>query len=153
MKLSEALKLARQLLNEYGLENVEVKLDNAKRRHGQCRHLQKQMSLSRYFINLNEEPQIRNTVLHEIAHFLVGPGHGHDRTWKRKALEVGCDGNRCSGDDIQSIKGRYKGVCPACKTEYFKHRKGKHVLDGVYTCRCKGRGKIKFVDTYARITA
>lgn len=33
---------------------------------------------------------MRQALLHEIAHALVRPGHGHDQVWKDKALQIGC---------------------------------------------------------------
>jgi len=32
---------------------------------------------------------VRDTLLHEIAHALVGTAHGHDEVWKAKCLEIG----------------------------------------------------------------
>lgn len=32
---------------------------------------------------------VRDTVLHEVAHALVGPGKGHGDEWKAKCVEVG----------------------------------------------------------------
>jgi hypothetical protein len=33
---------------------------------------------------------VKNSILHELAHVLVGKGHGHDEIWFRKALDLGC---------------------------------------------------------------
>ena len=33
--------------------------------------------------------EIRNTILHEIAHALVGNENVHNLVWKKKALELG----------------------------------------------------------------
>lgn len=33
-----------------------------------------------------------DTVAHEVAHALVGPAHGHDAVWRRKAVELGGSG-------------------------------------------------------------
>ena len=37
------------------------------------------------------DEEVKNTLLHEIAHALVGPGHRHNRVWRQKAREIGCD--------------------------------------------------------------
>ena len=37
----------------------------------------------------HDPDEVRDTILHEIAHALVGPGHGHDAVWKAKCVEVG----------------------------------------------------------------
>jgi predicted SprT family Zn-dependent metalloprotease len=46
---------------------------------GLCLYEPKAIELSLHFIERNAEDVIRDTLLHEIAHALVGPGHGHDR--------------------------------------------------------------------------
>ena len=37
----------------------------------------------------NGPEEVRDTILHEVAHALVGPGHGHDTVWKATAAQVG----------------------------------------------------------------
>jgi hypothetical protein len=32
---------------------------------------------------------IKNTILHEIAHAIVGENHGHRQVWQEKAIELG----------------------------------------------------------------
>lgn len=44
--------------------------------------------------NLNNGNVIENTVLHEIAHAIVGNEHYHDRVWRDCARRIGCSGDR-----------------------------------------------------------
>ena len=39
-------------------------------------------------------PAMTESLLHEIAHALVGRKHNHDAEWKAKAREIGCTGER-----------------------------------------------------------
>lgn len=41
-----------------------------------------------------ERERVHQTLLHEIAHALVGCGHGHDNVWFSKAREIGYKGGR-----------------------------------------------------------
>jgi len=152
MNVTDAKRLARQLMDEHGLKDIPVVFDNAKNRRGICRYNWtgiENIGLSRYFINLNDESIVRNTILHEIAHALVGPHHGHDRVWRRKAIEIGCTGERCSSG-VERLPGRFKATCD-CGQVYYKHRKGKNVLlNNYWICR-KCNSKIQFVDTLERI--
>lgn len=43
--------------------------------------------------NLNND-KIQDTVLHEIAHAIVGNNHHHDRVWRDCAQRIGCTGSR-----------------------------------------------------------
>jgi predicted SprT family Zn-dependent metalloprotease len=54
----------------------------------------KTISLSSLYVTKATESEIKNTILHEIAHALT-PGHHHDEVWKAKAKLIGCNGNRC----------------------------------------------------------
>ena len=37
-----------------------------------------------------------DTLLHEIAHAIVGPGHAHDAVWQTAARRIDCKAKRCS---------------------------------------------------------
>lgn len=122
MELKKARQLALRLMKKHGLieKGWTFTFDEAKRRFGICQYYKKNISLSAPLTLLRERDNIKNTVLHEIAHALVGYGHGHDSIWKAKALEIGCNGNRCSSD--VSLKGDWVGECPNGHFTY-RHRK------------------------------
>ena len=93
--LKTALETAAELMQHHGLCGWTVKLDHARRRAGQCDYTNRTISLSRHYVRQAEPDHIRDTILHEIAHALVGPRHGHDAVWRRKAREIGCTATRC----------------------------------------------------------
>ncbi|MFI5895179.1 SprT-like domain-containing protein [Actinoplanes sp. NPDC051513] len=97
----------------HGLAGWRLVFDDAKTRAGVCRYDRKQIGLSRPLISLYEAEQVTETVLHEIAHALTGPRHGHDRVWRATARRIGCSGSRCMPADAPSVDGPWVGVCPA----------------------------------------
>ena len=117
MKLSEAYQLAMNLMKQHGLLELgwRLQFDNAKRRFGVCKYRSKTIGLSLNLTLLNDEKRVKNTILHEIAHALVGHSHGHDYVWQMKAREIGCDGERCYNSfEVVKPKGNYEAVCPCC---------------------------------------
>lgn len=86
--------------------------DHAKRRLGVCKHRRKQIGISSYMLADPEtsEQNVKNTLIHEIAHALVGKKHGHDAVWKAKAVSIGCDGSRC-GRSFESTPKPYVIRC------------------------------------------
>ena len=98
MNCDLAEKLAKQKMDEHGLAKAgwSFKWDNAVRRSGQCRPLGKVVSLSRPITELREEGEVLDTILHEIAHALVGRDvRSHGPEWKARGIEIGCNGARC----------------------------------------------------------
>ena len=114
MNLDDARNLATTLMMEHGLQaqGWTFKFDNAKRRFGECRHGHKTLSLSQSLVILNDEARVGATMLHEIAHALVGPRHGHDAVWKRKAIELGDDGERYYDTATVKPSAPLRVVCP-----------------------------------------
>ena len=69
MTLTQARKLALRLMRLHKLSpEWSFGFDRSKVRFGKCNHANKEISLSRYLVELNGEKEVRETILHEIAH-------------------------------------------------------------------------------------
>lgn len=127
--------MASRLLTRHGLHDWQVTFDGAKRRAGQCRYAEQVISLSAGLTQLHSADEVRETVLHEIAHALAGPGAGHGPVWRATARRIGSDASRCVPADAPRLPGEWLGVCPAGHT-VERHRRPERVL----TCpRCSPR--------------
>jgi len=111
--VAEARELATDLMNKHGLTGWRLIFDNARTRAGVCRYDRKQIGLSRILTALHSDEQVTDTILHEIAHALTGPGHGHDRVWRATAKRLGCSPTRCIPADAPRVEGAWEGSCPA----------------------------------------
>ena len=98
------LNLARSEMDKYGLCDWKIELDYAKVRAGACHFREKKISFSRHFLKNADQLNINDTILHEIAHALVGPKHGHDRVWKNMAKKIGCSAKRCHTLEFSEYK-------------------------------------------------
>ena len=127
MDLRDAYALAEHLLEQHGLHGWRVELDSAKRRAGICRFGPRVIGLSAPLTVLHDEAEVRDTILHEVAHALVGPRHGHDEVWRRRAQEIGCTGERCVPADAPRVEPAWLGVCPGGHT-IGRHRRPERVM-------------------------
>ena len=93
MLRNEATKLLRETLDKYELNHWSVRLtmDITKPFVGLCSHKDQCIILNAHHVDTHPDPEIVNTIRHEVAHALVGPNHGHDEIWAAKAKEIGCD--------------------------------------------------------------
>ena len=98
------LNLARSEMDKYGLCNWKLELDYAKVSAGACHFTEKKISFSIHFLKNADQLNINDTILHEIAHALVGPKHGHDRVWKNMAKKIGCSAKRCHTLEFSEYK-------------------------------------------------
>jgi predicted SprT family Zn-dependent metalloprotease len=127
MEITAALSLGRRLLREHGLGDWSIRTDRAKTRAGVCRFATHTISLSAALTHLHDEAEVRDTILHEIAHALVGPFHGHDDVWRAKAVEIGCSGERTVPSTAARVEGPWRGVCPQGHVS-TRHRRPTRVL-------------------------
>jgi predicted SprT family Zn-dependent metalloprotease len=120
---------ARALLDAHGLRAWEFGFNANVRRAGVCFYPHRgepgRIELSNHFAARNSDDEVRDTLLHEIAHALVGPGHGHDELWKAKCREIGARPDACYGAEVEMPPGRWRATCPGCATEFDRHRKPK----------------------------
>ncbi|QZD97061.1 SprT-like protease [Mycobacterium phage Drake94] len=135
MTITQARELTQDLLHEHGLHGWTVRFDNAKRRAGQCSYSARTISLSRHLLAQRSFEDSHNTITHEIAHALVGPGHGHNLVWVRKHRELGGDGKRCFETEGIDPTAPWVGTCAKGK-QYARYRQPKR-LDG-WQCKCGG---------------
>ncbi len=93
-KIEAIAALAAGLLQEFKLNNWVFRFDHSTRRAGCCNYHKKLISISSALARNASAADIRDTLLHEIAHALVGKNHNHDWLWRTKAKEIGCSGER-----------------------------------------------------------
>ena len=129
--LRMAIDLATKLMDAHGLVGWRIKFDHARRRAGQCDYTNKTISLSRLYVRHAGIDHIRDTILHEIAHALVGPRHGHDAVWRQKAREIGCTAARCH--NLSFARARWVMTCPNGCFSVERHRK----KSGLVCASCK----------------
>ncbi len=158
-----ARAMAQELLEQHGLRGWRVELDRAKRRAGVCRFQDRVIGLSGPLIDVHDEREVRDTVLHEIAHALVGPAHGHDAVWRATALRIGCSGKRCVDAESPRVPGPWVGVCPAGHVK-DRHRRPERVMScglcsrrfsaaHVYTWSYRGRPAVMHPNYLAELAA
>ncbi|NAZ88426.1 M48 family peptidase [Kineococcus sp. T90] len=133
MDVREAVAMAEELLAEHGLAGWTVVVDRARTRAGVCREDRRQIGLSGPLTALHAPEEVRDTVLHEIAHALVGTRHGHDAVWRETARRLGCSGTRTTSAPRPA--GRWRGVCPAGHVA-TRHRRPARLV----ACGACGRG-------------
>ncbi|HZJ07774.1 MAG TPA: SprT-like domain-containing protein [Nocardioidaceae bacterium] len=134
MKLADAFGLGQDLLVGHGLGQWRLEFDQAKTRAGVCRPGRKLIGLSAPLTRLHTEEEVRDTILHEIAHALVGAHHGHDEVWRAKAREIGCSATRCLPEDAPKISGGWVGTCSAGHSMH-RHRRPEQPM----SCRACGQ--------------
>lgn len=124
MNLNTAKALALDLMGQYNLTTTGwvFKFDRAVRRLGLTNYRAKTISLSEPLTLLNPDSQVRNTILHEIAHALVGSMNGHNDVWRSKAISIGCNGHRETNSAVR-VKPRYNIVCGVCQATWAVHRR------------------------------
>lgn len=110
--LQTTRKLANEMLAEHGLiaQGWRFEFDRARERGGVCKHRTKTISMSCILVPLWEDAAILQTLTHEIAHALVGPGEGHGPKWKAQMRAMGATPHRTH--ENVTVPGRYVATCP-----------------------------------------
>jgi len=140
MRHCEAKELALKLMGEHLNDLWRFDWMNSKKAIGQCRQIRGRdygwIRLSKHMIPAMDEAEVRDTILHEIAHALVGVHHGHDWTWQRKAMEIGCNGERTAKINVANqVRYKYLATCPCCGNVTGMSRKPTRE----YWCKCSNR--------------
>jgi predicted SprT family Zn-dependent metalloprotease len=140
MNLYEAAHLARDLIRQHQLHDWQFAFDRARRRFGRCDYTNRRITLSKSLTFLNPIEEVRDTILHEIAHALT-PGAKHGLRWRNKCREIGARPTRCFTDERVVVPtrapARYLFGCPQCDWWVERRRRATTLR---YTCtRCRGK--------------
>ena len=154
MKFQAARKLALDLLALHGLQ-LPIRWTKTKRQLG-CilfkNRVATEMRLSKVFIEANEESEVKDLILHEIAHALVGCQHGHDHVWKAKCVEIGARPEQYAKLDKVKMMHTHEVKCTACGCVYKKLFAASRKDYSRFSCRCDAdRGTIKCVPVWESV--
>jgi predicted SprT family Zn-dependent metalloprotease len=84
---------------------------------GLCDYRRREIRLSSsIFARSSNVDGFRNTVLHELAHAALAPGHGHDGAWKSLHRAIGGNAQRCHSFDTGAPSDR-RAYCPRCRRD------------------------------------
>ena len=144
MDFEAAARMARELMAQHGVGDWTFTWNRRKRSLGLCRYRQRRIELSVHFVIANDAEQVRETILHEIAHALAGEDAGHGPLWKAMCLRVGCKPLRCDQGEAIMPRGRWQARCGTCGKEYWRHRRPERRAR--YWCKSCGpeRGVVTF---------
>jgi hypothetical protein len=127
-RLDAVRELAADLMREHELYGWSLTFDQARNRAGECRRRIKQISLSEPLLTMWTPEQVRDTILHEIAHALAPPRSGHGIEWKRVCVAIGADPTRTwDPSQNESLPKRWIGTCPSGHEIYRDRRPRKPV--------------------------
>lgn len=137
MELKKASATTHYLMHEYGLSSKwTFRWQNKKRSLGTCSYNRKEIRLSRWYVELNDMADVKDTILHEIAHALSyerygSRGIGHGVLWKKVCREIGAIPRSCSKSNLNRPKNHYKYVDTCCGLTFRRHRLRKNTK---YSC-------------------
>lgn len=142
MDLQDAEYLAGDLIAEHlndhlktGERPWDFAFDRAVRRFGCCHWRTRRITLSRHLVLLNDEEQVRDVVLHEVAHALAGHRAGHGPEWRRMARVVGARPERCYPATVATPPRPWTATCPSCSRTWEHYRRA----EGMACARCSWR--------------
>ena len=108
--------------------------DLAPSRGGVCHHRQQRIGLSVSFCLCATEAEIEDTLLHEIAHAIVGERHGHDAVWQAKAKALGC--SAATRHAVCHSIARWIGEC-GCGGQWLRWTLQRKVATGRVCAKCR----------------
>lgn len=133
MEVEKAILLCKSLMAKHGLEGWQIRIKNWRGTAGAANSDEKTICLSRPYLELNTVENVTDTILHEIAHALVGTDRGHDKFWKEACRKVGAVPSRCKTNCNRPV-GKYRARCPKCQIVVYKHRRPSPVA--YYCIKC-----------------
>lgn len=153
MTLPEAQQLALHLMKAHGVfaAGWRFQWSHGKRQLG-CAQIKrrrnprtgqvietKTIKLSRYLVALNDESEVRDTILHEIAHAIAGLNNGHNEVWRAVCRQVGARPERLAGEEVAVVPHLLELVCGHCGNVVAKRHRRMNA-ERLKHCYCRDCG-------------
>lgn len=120
LKTVQALKIVSQLLVDHGLGDWHLDFKDVTSYHAQTYYNRKMITYSSRALMVMTKEQFLGITYHEIAHALVGTGHGHDRVFKNKYYTLAGDMDYAkSGLNLNTR--HFLLTCPSCGSKGSKN--------------------------------
>lgn len=126
-KSEQVSRLGRDLLDEHGLEDWQFRIATTIRTLGRCFYKSRTIEFSANYLHISDS-EIRDTILHEIAHALSylrygEEGKGHNHLWRLCCKEVGARPQRLAPPTAKSsARPSYRIKCPVCDWSITRFR-------------------------------
>ena len=101
MTLQEIQSYAEAKLLEHDLTDWQFKFGKSKRAVGMCKFKPKVIEISKHWIVLLEDDEIKDVILHEIAHALTPHDKGHCNAWKAACRRIGARAERVHRNSVR----------------------------------------------------
>lgn len=146
MKRTDAEQLALSLMRHWNCVGWDFKWSHGKRQMGSAvvrrnrstgEVISQELRLSRYLVDLNDETEVRETILHEIAHIKAGVHNGHNHVWKKWCRKVGAKPERCyNPSQLNLVEPNYLIDCAACDEVIGKRMRRVRDISKLYCKKC-----------------
>lgn len=145
--MEQCTRLAIRLMTKHGLltHGWRFGYDRAKTRCGICDYNAKTIKLSVHYVMDTSVAwgDIRNTILHEIAHAIAGYDASHGEVWKQAALSIGCNGSTCN-TKWKGVYANYRLWCHCRRVDVLRYRLSSKFKKGVCAyCKTMNISKLK----------
>jgi predicted SprT family Zn-dependent metalloprotease len=140
-------------MREHGFGHLDFEFSRSKSTLGRCHFLggkPVKIDLSEVWLPSLDDAQVRDTILHEIAHAIAGADANHGPRWQRVALSIGAKPfttGKIQHETFMDVKravSKYQATCNGCGGNHLFDRMTKNWQQNRYVCKkCRGSFTIK----------
>ncbi len=145
MRQSQVTQLMRKHMDNNGLQDWKIGFKRSKNILATCYYDKKEIRIAKWYYEMNDCKAITRTILHEIAHALLGWGFGHSIAWVHKCRQIGLK-NPSQYADREKHNSPAPKYAGSCGTHNFRAER-KRKRNGICSlCRTK----IEWTDSNGR---
>ena len=143
MKLINAKKMALEEMSKWLDSSWSFAWNRRKSAFGACHYKKKEIQLSKILTESQPIAEVLDTIRHEIAHALSGPGTGHGYIWKENCRKVGANPVRAAKRikaTREDLGARWVVICPEGKIhKTYLRNPNRNTFDEIKKWYVKGR--------------